>query len=246
MTPSRGIAPPNVQGARLSNMLIISLVIHVLILTSGAFLKVTSSPRMTFGPVYSVQLVNLPASGLAAAPTTSALNQEILKADSKDRSKVLRKSVDDRSAPIKRIEISSDRRSQIDKAIERLRKKTAAESATANSAAASTSAGSGEQATAGDPRFNDYQRTIWSRIKSQWAFPASIVPKGGLEAVVSVRIMRNGSLLEIGLEKKSGNAYFDNSVLRAVRKANPLPPLPAWYGENSMEASIRFHSSDLK
>lgn len=239
MTPSRSIAPPNVPGARLSNMLIISLVIHVLILTGGAFMKVTSTPRITFGPVYSVQLVNLPTSGTAQAPT-STLNQEILRAESKDQSKVIRKTVDDRLTPIKRIESTPDRRSQIDNAIERLRKKTAAESAAASASSA------GEQAAAGDARFNEYYRTIWSRIKSQWAFPGGIVPKGGLEAIVQVRIMRNGSLSMTGWEKRSGNRYFDDSVQRAITKANPLPPFPAWFGENSLEAVIRFHSSELK
>ena len=245
MTHSGGIAPPNAPGARLSNMLIISLVIHVLILTGGAFMRVTSTPRMTFGPVYSVQLVNLPSTGITQTSSTSALNQEIIKAEPKDRSKVIRKTVEDRIAPIKRIESTTDRRSQIDKAIERLRKKAADESAAANSAASSTSSG-GQQAAATDARFNEYVRTVWSRIKSQWAFPGNIVPKGGLEAIIQVRIMRNGALSIIGWEKRSGNRYFDDSVMRAITKANPLPAIPAWFGENSLEVVIRFHSSDLK
>lgn len=245
MTFPRGIDLSKVPEIRLSNMLIISLAIHVLILTGGAFLKVTSTPRMTFGPIYSVQLVNLPASGLSPS-SASALNKEILQAESKDRSVALRKSMDDwAKIPIKRLESAADRRSQIDKALERIRKKTAAESAAANPAASQSSSG-GQTATAGDGRFNDYYRTIWSRIKNQWAFPGGILPKGGLEAIVHARIMRNGALLEIGLEKRSGNAYFDNSALRAVSKANPLPPLPEWYRENSLDVGIRFHSSELQ
>jgi len=244
MTISRGIDRPDVPGMRLGNMLILSLAIHVLILTGGAFLKVSSTPRMTFGPVYSVQLVNLPASGLSSSPV-STLNKEILQTESKDRSVILRKQIDDRiKIPIKRLESTADRRSQIDKALERIRKKTAAESAATPSAAQSPSGG--QTSTAGNSRFNDYYRTIWSRIKNQWAFPGGILPKGGLEAVVHARIMRDGSLLDIGLEKRSGNAYFDNSALRAVRKANPLPPLPEWCRDNSLDVGIRFHSSELQ
>lgn len=241
MTVLRRISPANVPEIRLGNMLIVSLAIHVLILTGGAFLKVTSTPRMTFGPVYSVQLVNLPASSLSSPPSSSTLNKEILQADPKDRSVVLRKSDDRAKIPIKRIEPTVDRRSQIDKAIERLRQKTAGETAAANPAASSSSG----QASS-DNRFNDYYRTIWSRIKNQWAFPGGILPKGNLEAIVHVRIMRSGSLLDIGLEKRSGNAYFDNSAIRAVSKANPLPPLPEWFRENSLDVGIRFHSSELR
>ena len=50
----------------------------------------------------------------------------------------------------------------------------------------------------------------------------------------------------MGLEKRSGNRYFDESALRTVKKANPLPPLPEELRESSIEIGIRFHSAELK
>jgi len=53
-------------------------------------------------------------------------------------------------------------------------------------------------------------------------------------------------MTDIYLEKRSGNTYFDNSALRAVTKSNPLPSLPEWFRESSLDVGIRFHSSELR
>ena len=54
-------------------------------------------------------------------------------------------------------------------------------------------------------------------------------------------------LLEyIGFEKRSGNSYFDESALRAVKKSVPFPPLTGWVTSRSIEIGIRFHSSELR
>jgi outer membrane biosynthesis protein TonB len=38
----------------------------------------------------------------------------------------------------------------------------------------------------------------------------------------------------------SGNQQFDTSVMNAVKKANPLPPLPDDFRESFLEIGIRF------
>lgn len=242
MSSSRGSNPQNGRGISLNSMLLISVAIHVLILSSGAFLKMSSTPRLTFGPVYAVQLVNTPASLTEATPASS-LSKDITAADSRDRSSVLRKQSDALGkVPIRRAESTSSRNPQVDQALDRIRKKAAAET----SANAQTGVQQDRQtSSSSDSRLNDYYRSLWSRIKSQWALPPGILPKGSLEAIVHVRILRNGSLMDIGLEKRSGNSYFDNSALRAVNKSNPLPPLPEWFRDSSLDIGIRFHSSEL-
>jgi TonB family protein len=167
-----------------------------------------------------------------------------MKANSRDNVPILKKSSDAPSSkiPIKRLDSPPSKTSQVDQALDRLRKKTAAEP----SASSQTGPGQDRQTSAnGNSALNDYYRVIWSRIKSQWALPPGILPKGAIEAVVHVRILRNGALTDIGIEKRSGNAYFDDSALRAVKKANPLPPLPEWFRESSLDVGIRFHSSEF-
>jgi len=64
--------------------------------------------------------------------------------------------------------------------------------------------------------------------------------------VVNIRILRSGAIVSMNFEKKSGLAYFDNSVIQALKKAHPLPPLPEWYRENGLDVGIRFLSSELR
>jgi colicin import membrane protein len=242
MSPSRGIYTPSHEGIGLNGMLMISLAIHILILSSGAFLRVSSTPRMTFGPIYSVQLVNMPSSLMASTPVSS-LSKDITKVDSKDRAAILRKPSDVLlKVPIQKLESSTSRNPQVDQALERIKKKAAVETP---STAQGGTPHDGQSSADGNAKFNDYYRTIWAKIKSQWALPGGILPKGNLETIVHARILRNGSLTDIGIEKRSGNAYFDNSALRAVNKSNPLPSLPEWFRESSLDVGIRFHSAEL-
>lgn len=107
---------------------------------------------------------------------------------------------------------------------------------------ASAAGGAGEE---GDPRVNAYYSEIWRRIKLQWALPGGMMPKNALESVVSITILRNGAVTDPKFEKTSGNLYFDESVMKAIQKANPLPPLPEWISGASLSIGIRFHSSEL-
>ncbi|MCP4716218.1 MAG: TonB C-terminal domain-containing protein, partial [Deltaproteobacteria bacterium] len=61
-----------------------------------------------------------------------------------------------------------------------------------------------------------------------------------LEAIVLITINRNGTVVRSAFEKKSGNSHLDRSVIRAIKKASPLPPLPAGFRENNLELGIRF------
>jgi len=59
-------------------------------------------------------------------------------------------------------------------------------------------------------------------------------------------ILGNGTLNEAGFEKPSGNRFFDESALKAIKKAAPFPPLPDWVREGSIEVGIRFHSLEAR
>ena len=93
---------------------------------------------------------------------------------------------------------------------------------------------------------SNYYTVIWSRIKKLWTIPPALLPRENIETVVHAQILRDGSITNVGLEKRSGNRYFDDSALRTVKKANPLPPLPEELRDSSLEIGIRFHSSEFK
>ena len=94
-------------------------------------------------------------------------------------------------------------------------------------------------ATGDDSQYNQYGGRLGAVIKSYWYFPGG--KKGERETIVSITVMRNGTIKINRIEKSSGNALFDESALRAIKKASPFEPPPAEY-----EYSLRFADEDLK
>ena len=86
--------------------------------------------------------------------------------------------------------------------------------------------------------FPEYLALIQYRIESQWRPPTNA--GGGLLTTVSFRIGRQGSLSDIKVSKPSGNFVVDQSALRAVYAADPLPPLPAGSGLSSLGVHFDF------
>jgi TonB family protein len=106
--------------------------------------------------------------------------------------------------------------------------------------------GTSAAAVESQSRQNDYNRFVWSKVKKNWTMPAALMPKNNVEAIIEVRIAQSGAVEYIGFEKHSGNRYFDESALRAVKKSIPFPPLSGWVPNRSIEIGIRFHSAELR
>lgn len=68
----------------------------------------------------------------------------------------------------------------------------------------------------------NYLSIISGLIRQNWVIPDTV--SKSLEAVVSVKIFPNGQIVIEKFEKKSGNAIFDASVIRAIKNSSPLPP----------------------
>lgn len=75
--------------------------------------------------------------------------------------------------------------------------------------------------TKGGVASQSYLSLISGLIRENWNIPET-VPKN-LEAIVTVKILPNGHAIIEGFEKKSGNALFDSSVIRAINNSMPLP-----------------------
>lgn len=112
------------------------------------------------------------------------------------------------------------------------------ERADADAAAPGTASGGASGPT--DIRFRAYYDRIWAQIRSAWVLPEGIASEGHLVTVVGIRISGTGNIEQSWIENRSGNQYYDQSALRAVRKANPLPPLPEGIHEVPLEVGINF------
>ena len=93
-----------------------------------------------------------------------------------------------------------------------------------------------------ESKLNEYCDRIWEKIKKEWTLPGNL-PKGktDLEAIIVVIIERDGKIQKSWFEKKSGNAHYDQMSMRAIKKADPLPPIPKEFSDNTFEIGIRFH-----
>lgn len=68
---------------------------------------------------------------------------------------------------------------------------------------------------------------IPDRINRNWSLSEHLLERRfGLKAILVIKIMPDGRIEDAQFEQQSGDRYFDDSVLRAVMKSNPLPAPP--------------------
>jgi colicin import membrane protein len=223
----------------LSRMIALSLAIHLLFLSILFLSPSLPARKWTFGPVYTVDLVSLPSSYLEKKSSTP-LSREVATLKAGRHSTVLKKSADFSIAPIKRLApVKKETSGEVEKAIEGVRKKV-------ETAAARQVKAPREGVVETNPVMNAYYAELWARIRSEWALPKGILPSESLEAVVDITVSRSGAVTSLNIEKRSGNRYFDQSAVRAVRKASPFPPVPAGIRGSSIDLGIRFHSEQFR
>jgi len=86
-----------------------------------------------------------------------------------------------------------------------------------------------------------YRALVNEKVESNWVLPERFgQSQDKLEAIVVVRTRRDGTVFNIHFEKKSGDSYFDDSVLKAILKSKPFPPFPDIYSPKEEEIVIRF------
>jgi TonB family protein len=99
--------------------------------------------------------------------------------------------------------------------------------------------GTGYGLTPEQARFGRYYMAVFNKIQSAWVLP-HYYEQEQLMATVEITIRADGRIVNTQFEKKSGDAEFDRSVMRAIQKANPLPPLPPGIKEPLLTIGIRF------
>ena len=223
----------------MNSMIFISLLIHTIVLSVIFFAPSLPSPRWTFGPVYSVNLVSL-SEVLQERKAQSAISREINQAIPGEHSSALKKHPDTVPAvPIKRLDTQRKQVSSVDRAIEDIRRKV-------NTGITPPHPAGQKDIAESNSKMNAYYSLIWSRIRGKWTLPQGILPRENIEAIIQARILRNGTVVDLSFEKRSGNRYFDESAMKAIKKASPLPPLPDSIRDNNIDVGIRFHSIEFR
>jgi colicin import membrane protein len=93
-------------------------------------------------------------------------------------------------------------------------------------------------------RLQAYQDLVREKVIDAWILP---MPKGEarkLQATALLMVSREGQVARLQILQTSGNPLFDDSLLRAIRQASPLPPLPEDYQGAFLEVEMRFRAND--
>jgi len=222
------------------NTFLASLLLHLIVIATVIMTVPGASRPLTFGAPYSVALVG---PEVLRSPQEASGPKNLLQPSQTAHSVILkRKPTASETAPL--IKKDETGKPDIEKAISAIKQKELSnvESNKTSKAPPASPTSSAENQS----RTNDYNRFIWSKIKKNWTLPATLMPKKNVETIIEVRIAYSGALEYIGFEKRSGNSYFDESALRAVKKSVPFPPLAGWVNSRSIEIGIRFHSAELR
>ena len=231
---------------------VISLAVHILAAGTLTHLARTSrTDRDFYAPVYKVNIVTLEKPKKAAKKKTKP---------AKKTKKI--KPVQKKKTALKKVKKATPLPAVVDpsKRIEELRKKHEVEmrkeeiresllaevedtpSKTQKNTESTTTETNGQvrKVTPGnmDAAMQGYYDLLGERIRDAWTAPGSGNFEG-LVTIISITIAPSGQLINVETEEGSGNGFFDQSALRAVRKAAPFPPMPEGY-EGGMEVGLRF------
>jgi TonB family protein len=102
-----------------------------------------------------------------------------------------------------------------------------------------STSGTPEGSSASNRLASLYGEEIRQRIEREWKL---VNDQGirGLKAIVEVQIKKTGEIVSIRVMAKSGNELFDDSAVRAVDRAAPLPPVPEAIFQNSTKLILTF------
>lgn len=89
-------------------------------------------------------------------------------------------------------------------------------------------------------RLRSYEAELQAKIKNAWDIP----PRSkGLQATFFLSINRAGQVEQARLVRGSGNALFDESLQKAIKQAQPLPPLPEGIPDRTLNITLNFRDS---
>jgi|GEM_PF-1365510 len=227
------------RGPNLRKTTILSFTLH---LTACLIILVAArqSNRINLPPPYTVSLVSHEV--LKSFTGGERIGVSIARKESPPQKTILTKNAKEALVPQKDI---SSKQDIIDEKISLIKAKKQVEKTVRLRSVINLSANySGEKGnpetnlnqpgTGSSNLFNDYYAQMENKIWQQWSWPET--GRKDLLAVISIKILRDGTIKIQKMEKSSGNSFFDKEALKALTKANPLPPPP-----DELEVSLRFY-----
>ncbi len=251
-----------------SPMVLLSVVLHLAIFSVVLFVPEAMPTRRFEGVVYSVDLVEMPAGaklkpkgtrtrtgkkGTSVAKTGSQAKRIKPQEKKKEPVVIAKRTVQTKTPEIKKPKVSSSE--LIDRAVSKIEKKVKSEeknhvdraiSKLESEVSTPTGPGLKEGESVGGIPIQFYQMEVEDRIKDNWSYPVALQSREDLEAILVVVVKRDGTIMKTEMKKGSSDPIFDESVLRAVKRSDPLPPFPEGYRKSYDEIEIKFNLKDLQ
>jgi colicin import membrane protein len=264
----------NAGGIKWSPMVILSVCFHLALFSALFLVPEPLSRGMSLGGVvYEVDLVEMPGSGpgqtraraipkgetKATIPKETKAKRIEQEMRREEKPLIIAKKTAEKEAPsTKGPEVSPSE--LIDKAISKIEKKVKSDEyldqaiskieQKVSEEQPSRGAGPGnpDEATGGitGTAMQIYLMEVENLIKSNWAYPATMERRKDLEAIVVLTVKSDGSVTQTRFQKRSPSPLFDDTVIKAIERSNPLPPFPEGYKRSHEEFEINFNLKDLK
>jgi colicin import membrane protein len=250
-------------------VVVLSVVFHLAVFSSILFIPDSYSARRSFdGIVYEVNLVEMPGGGAKTVGGTAAKPEAVSKPDTpakrieetpKREEKpvvIAKKTLEKETPPVEKPKESPA--DLLNKALSKIEKKIKTEEhldkalANLENKAGSRNRGTGQPGGTGGggpPGGTGnwlYEMEVYSLIRSNWYYPPELSSGKNPEATVVLVVKSDGTILKSRFEKRSTDVLFDESVLKAIERSNPLPPFPEGYRKTHEEIYINFNLNDLK
>lgn len=94
-----------------------------------------------------------------------------------------------------------------------------------------------------EPYFDAYMTNLQNKIKSNWNPPKA---EENSNVVLLFKVDRSGNVLSTKILKSSNNFAIDNSTLEALKKSEPLKPLPNEFKGKDIDVQFNFDYNVLK
>lgn len=253
--------------------MVISMFLHLFLFSAILFVPESFPTKRPYqGIVYDVRLVEMPRGGgekKAGPPAPSkkegktvikkATPTKRIAAPKKETKPVViaKRTVKKETAKVEKPKTSPSQ--LIDQAISRIERKVKTEekkdhveqaiSRLEKDTKDSGVAGGGEERggfDAGGMPMLIYRMEVEDWIKSNWSYPVALDNAQDIEAIVVLKVERDGSILSKHFDRQSGVAIFDESVMKAIERSDPLPPFPEGYRKSHEEFIISFNLKDLQ
>jgi periplasmic protein TonB len=217
------------SGHELTLAVFFSFFIHAAVVAAALFFYLEASPRVYVPPSYNVKLVELPAE-TAPAPVPQNAPLPPAKEEKKAEPKAKQAA---RTAPKKAAmpELSEQTRKLKTKEIQPSeRAEGQPQKSTAKTENVSVNPQEGF-------KYSWYLANVRDRIAQNWRPPPD-APNAKARVIFSVN--RSGWVMDVNIDSdhSNGTMMFTQAAIRAIRSANPFPPLPEDFGKQSLVFSV--------